>query len=520
MTLILAFVATHIVSAVRSPGLPTTGKHPISARADFSTEATLDLIGTDLEAKQAFLVAIVTGSPDWRTLTDARDDAARLDDDSGNAPSAAGRLIILRALLDEPPLARTPHGHLPLNAFGPDLPAGTVARDRRDIAAEGKFFASVFVKTRLTRSQAALAVASARPLSGRLRWWYHPLLAAIHQRSDDLQGAKRSRQMCGRYALWPTLLADSLMLVRFAMLIAGLFLLVGLGLRAVDAAESFGSSSRSAAWPPENAPHTPATPAPAAVGSPRLSTVDLWTVFLLYLVGSELFAMALGGYDGIGPHHWLHFAGAVHPFLKRLDNSSAQIRVTAIVMIDSVAYVFGAAPAILWLWRLARLRGTTLAEVGLTLRGGGMEIVHGLGGYCIATPLILAAPMFLPHFFSKFPSPSNPVIPMLVSVTGPMALVLLLVASVAAPFIEEIVFRGALYQALRREIGPWPAILLSGFIFGFIHPVGVAEMVPLAVLGCVFAWLAETRRSLVPSMVAHCINNLTTSLLLLCVVQS
>ena len=58
--------------------------------------------------------------------------------------------------------------------------------------------------------------------------------------------------------------------------------------------------------------------------------------------------------------------------------------------------------------------------------------------------------------------------------------------------------------------------MLAGLIFGFVHPVGLGEIVPLALLGGVFAWMAETRKSLVPSMLDHFMqNSMATAMLLL-----
>ena len=68
-------------------------------------------------------------------------------------------------------------------------------------------------------------------------------------------------------------------------------------------------------------------------------------------------------------------------------------------------------------------------------------------------------------------------------------------------------FRGLFYQAARARLGVWPAILLTGFLFGSIHPVGIASIFPLMMLGCVLAWLAETRKSLWPGMIAHSSQN-------------
>ena len=75
---------------------------------------------------------------------------------------------------------------------------------------------------------------------------------------------------------------------------------------------------------------------------------------------------------------------------------------------------------------------------------------------------------------------------------------------------------GVFYSAAKFKAGGWPAIVLTAPIFGFVHPVGIGEMVPLAVLGGVFAWMAETRKSLVPSMLGHFLqNSMATAMLLL-----
>ena len=129
--------------------------------------------------------------------------------------------------------------------------------------------------------------------------------------------------------------------------------------------------------------------------------------------------------------------------------------------------------------------------------------------------MVLAA-LLAPKLFRHAPSPSNPVIPQIIGTSGFWATTLLiLLASVAAPLVEELLFRGVLYNAIKLRLGVWPAIVLTGLVFGVVHPVGIAEMLAIAVLGGVFAWMAETRKSLVPSITAHFVNNFTATLLLL-----
>ena len=99
---------------------------------------------------------------------------------------------------------------------------------------------------------------------------------------------------------------------------------------------------------------------------------------------------------------------------------------------------------------------------------------------------------------------------------------MIFVACVLAPLVEEIMFRGALYQHL-REIGPglakWASVafsvLVSGFVFAAIHPQGWLGVPVLMSLATAFALSREWRGSVVPAMIAHGINNGMSTLMLL-----
>ena len=97
----------------------------------------------------------------------------------------------------------------------------------------------------------------------------------------------------------------------------------------------------------------------------------------------------------------------------------------------------------------------------------------------------------------------------------PGALPLFVVTTVLlAPIAEELLFRGVLFQGLRRTTGFWLAALASGLLFTLPHLLeggGVLAAVVIASgilpLGVVFAALVERRGSVVPAMVAHATYN-------------
>lgn len=76
-----------------------------------------------------------------------------------------------------------------------------------------------------------------------------------------------------------------------------------------------------------------------------------------------------------------------------------------------------------------------------------------------------------------------------------------------APWVEELLFRGAILRSLRAGTkSPWRSILLSALIFGLIH-INPAQ-VPFAILaGIAFGWVSVCTRSLLPAIIGHALNN-------------
>jgi membrane protease YdiL (CAAX protease family) len=103
-------------------------------------------------------------------------------------------------------------------------------------------------------------------------------------------------------------------------------------------------------------------------------------------------------------------------------------------------------------------------------------------------------------------SPEHPLIHILQGniwhVLGLYALV-----SVFAPFMEETMFRGALFHHLRRRWGWAISALIVAFIFAVIHPQGWVAVPVLGSIAIVLAALREWRGSLIAPMVAHACNN-------------
>jgi len=106
-----------------------------------------------------------------------------------------------------------------------------------------------------------------------------------------------------------------------------------------------------------------------------------------------------------------------------------------------------------------------------------------LGALLATLPLLAMLALFSawrPAWFDEIESYVNPLIASMFRGRG-VAPVLL--AAALAGVGEELLFRGVLQAALAGPIGPWPAMVLAGGLFGAMHAVTRAYFVLAAVMG-------------------------------------
>lgn len=77
-----------------------------------------------------------------------------------------------------------------------------------------------------------------------------------------------------------------------------------------------------------------------------------------------------------------------------------------------------------------------------------------------------------------------------------------LLVAIAAPFVEELAFRGVVLSAFKDSWGMWAGILGSSTLYAAFH-FSLWMFAPTMVLGIALGWLAVTRRSLVPAIALH-----------------
>ena len=83
----------------------------------------------------------------------------------------------------------------------------------------------------------------------------------------------------------------------------------------------------------------------------------------------------------------------------------------------------------------------------------------------------------------------------------------LLVGALLPSLYEEAVFRGYLQWSL-GPLGARSAVLLTGLLFGLMH-LSLIRLLPLTILGLVFAVAVQRTGSILPGFIMHVINNTT-----------
>ena len=129
-------------------------------------------------------------------------------------------------------------------------------------------------------------------------------------------------------------------------------------------------------------------------------------------------------------------------------------------------------------------------------------------GYLLILPIFFGLTLVSQQLFRHFPTPVNPIQLLVIASSTPLQRAMLLIsAAIIAPIVEETMFRGVLYPALKQRYGMWNSMLLSGALFASVHPTLPAGFLPLMFMGFAFALSYEIRGTLVCNTIMHGIHN-------------
>jgi len=214
----------------------------------------------------------------------------------------------------------------------------------------------------------------------------------------------------------------------------------------------------------------------------------------------------------------------------------------ALALPATLAVFFGSLLVLAW----PVMRGISWREVrqdiGWTLGRAHLgEVAVGVAGYAMALPILavgLGMTLMLAVFqqflqergqdsLESTAGPSHPIVEYLISGDWPTRIVLLVVAAVAAPIVEETMFRGVFYRHLRgagASLATWVSVvlatLINALVFAAIHPQGWVAIPALMSLAIAFSLMREWRGTVIPSMLMHGLSNFIVMTLAIAILSS
>ncbi|MEA5625360.1 type II CAAX endopeptidase family protein [Nostoc sp. UHCC 0251] len=175
-----------------------------------------------------------------------------------------------------------------------------------------------------------------------------------------------------------------------------------------------------------------------------------------------------------------------------------------------VSYLLVASGALLVLY-LSLKRFFPLPEFWFRFRFQDKWFLWGLGGYCAALPIVVVVSLINQQLWQG-QGGSNPLLQLALESQDGVALgIFFSTAAIAAPFFEEILFRGFLLPSLTRYLPVWGSILISSLLFAIAH-LSLSEILPLTALGIVLGVVYTRSRNLLAPMLLHSLWNSGTLL--------
>ena len=177
----------------------------------------------------------------------------------------------------------------------------------------------------------------------------------------------------------------------------------------------------------------------------------------------------------------------------------------------AIVAVIGYAPALLWCWYSSRRWGTGRFRADVGLRARWVDVGWGpvTWGACLVAQVVVGVVIVA----LKVPFTSNIKDVSDLHADRGYVVSLLVLAVVAAPIAEEIVFRGVVLRGLLSRYGAVVAVGVQGVLFGLAHfdPIrgagNIGLVLVLGSVGCVLGGAAFLIRRIVPTMIAHAILN-------------
>ena len=159
----------------------------------------------------------------------------------------------------------------------------------------------------------------------------------------------------------------------------------------------------------------------------------------------------------------------------------------------------------------------SVVSLGLTIRNWKSDVKTGLKHYLIVLPVIIASGFVVDFALRAFgiePEQQDIINNVLSEDSLGVLAFMVFFGVLAAPIVEELIFRGFLQSAVRITCDKLQTVLTSGFVFALIH-WNAHVFLQIFILGLLLAYLFEITGSLVAPITVHICHNTATLAFLL-----
>lgn len=145
-------------------------------------------------------------------------------------------------------------------------------------------------------------------------------------------------------------------------------------------------------------------------------------------------------------------------------------------------------------WKKRKEPNFAFSWKGISVKEAALIAAATAGLYFLVDPLTEIIPM--PELFKRI----------LIELLGRRDAATLFMLAVAAPFFEELLFRGIILDGFIKNYSTTRAVLWSAFFFGFGH-LNPWQFIGAALLGVFMGWVYANTRSLPATMFIHALTN-------------
>lgn len=218
---------------------------------------------------------------------------------------------------------------------------------------------------------------------------------------------------------------------------------------------------------------------------PIWSLKDFFKILIWILFWIELIS--------VGTNSYLYFSGQKGHFAISLLGS---------LLLDILVFL------ILLIW-LKRYYGQNYRALGIYKGRVGLDLKLALKFYLAFLPVLFYLIYVSINFLRKYqrPTVSPPIFYFLMFEENPLLLILaIFFITIIGPFVEEMFFRGLLYNCLKKSIGVFQGMLASSILFALLH-MNLMGFLPILGLSLLFTYLYERTGSLTLPIFIHMFHN-------------